>query len=91
MRCGACGLLASGERRALGGALLLGVGAALLAGGAAGGALGGGARLVGDLVVVHAHQLVDQVAELRGVVHLVAACPTHRRLLVVELLLQDYT
>jgi hypothetical protein len=54
--------------------------------------LGGGGRwLVCHLVIVHTHQLVNQVAELcRVAIHLVATRASHRRLLVFKLLLQDY-
>ena len=44
--------------------------------------------LVRHLMVVHAHQLVDQVAELsRVAVDLVPSSAAHRRLLIFELLL----
>lgn len=46
-------------------------------------------RLVGHLMIVHPHQLINQVTELSRVpIHLVPASPTHGRLLILELLLQ---
>jgi hypothetical protein len=48
-------------------------------------------RLVGHLMIVHPHQLINQVTELSRVpIHLVPASPAHGRLLILELLLQYY-
>jgi len=48
-------------------------------------------RLVSHLMIVHPHQLINQVAELSRVpIHLVPASPAHGRLLILELLLQYY-
>ncbi len=41
------------------------------------------------MMVIHTHQLVDQITELSRVVDLVPALTTHRALLVFELLLQN--
>ena len=45
-------------------------------------------RLVSHLMIVHSHQLIDQVAELSRVpIDLVPARAAHRRLLILKLLL----
>jgi hypothetical protein len=45
-------------------------------------------RLVSHLMIVHSHQLIDQIAELSGVpVDLIPSSAAHRRLFIFKLLL----
>lgn len=71
------------------GSLLLRVRPALLTGSPARGlsvASAKAARIVCDLMIIHSHELIDEVAELRCIVDLVAPLTSHGALLVLKLL-----
>jgi len=54
-------------------------------------AVGASAIAIGNLMVVHSHELIDQVTKLGRIIDLVTPSAAHRALFVIELLLQYYT